>query len=126
MPEPFTFDQLASHPIMGTWSVEDCNEEYSGFLYRDGDNLHLTLYFTGSRPFDLDKPGDHQLAVFAPPNQPTVRGRTKTGNVTLFNCAQIGYQSSNQLNPPQARVELTLRPAQAWIGGGFVSIREKI
>jgi hypothetical protein len=115
---------------MGTWSVAESSDEYSGFLYRDGDNLQLTLYLTiaGNTPSDILilKPSDPRLTAFAPPNQPTVLGQTKTaGHVTLFNCAQINYQSSNQLHPPQARVELTLQPAQAWIGSGFVSNRQK-
>jgi hypothetical protein len=113
---------------MGTWSVAGGSEEYSGFLYRDGDNLQLTLYLTivGNTPSDILEPSDPRLTAFAPPNQPTVFGQTKAaGHVTLFNCAQINYQSSNQLNPPQARVELTLRPAQAWTGSGFVSNKQK-
>jgi hypothetical protein len=55
-----------------------------------------------------------------------LHGETKAaGRVTLFNCAQFNCQSSNRLNPPEARVELILRPVQAWCGGDFVDARER-
>jgi ApeA N-terminal domain 1 len=124
MSERFTPEELRSRPIMGTWSIEGAKDEYPGFLYLKDDNLRLTLYLTivGSTPFDVVARTDPRLVPFVPPNQPTLHGQTKAaGYVTLFNCAQLNYQSSNQLSPPQARVELTLQPTQAWIGGGFVS-----
>ena len=112
---------------MGTWSIEGGTEEYPGFLYFEDDNLTLTLYFSvsGTTPFEILARTDPRLMPFAPPNQPTLHGQTKAaGHVTLFNCAQLNYQSSNRLNPPQARIELSLRPIQAWFGGDFVSARQ--
>jgi hypothetical protein len=128
MPEHFTLADLASHPIMGTWSVEGHAHEFPGFLYLDGDNLHLTLYLSNLEraPFDALQKTDPNLKLFAPPNQPTLLGRTKAaGHVTLFHCVQSNYQAANQLDPPLARVELTLRPTQAWIGKAFVDAKQQ-
>jgi len=128
MAERFTLNELASHPIMGTWSVEGHPHEFPGFLYLDGDNLHLTLYLSilERAPLDTLQKTDPKLKLFAPPNQPTLLGRTKAaGHVTLFNCAQLSYQAANQLDPPLARVELTLRPSQAWIGTAFVNAKQQ-
>jgi len=128
MSEPFTIAKLKAHPIMGTWSVEGNTQEFPGFLYLEDDNLHLTLYFTigGHTPFEILERSDPNLMSFAPPNQPTLHGRTKAaGHVTLFHCSQLNYQALNQLDPPQTRLELTLRPTQAWFGGGFVSAEQK-
>jgi hypothetical protein len=127
MSEPFTIDRLKSHPVMGTWFVRGSKEEYLGVLHFEDDNLRLTLYLTidGNKPFEILVRADPRLMPFAPPNQPTLHGRTKTaGHVTLFNCAQLSYQSASQLDPPLARVELTLGPSQAWSGEGFVSAEE--
>ncbi|WP_157088161.1 hypothetical protein, partial [Bradyrhizobium jicamae] len=127
MSEPFTIDRLKSHPVIGTWFVLGRNEEYPGVLYFEDDNLRLTLYLTidGNTPFEILTRTDPRLMPFAPPNQPTLHGRTKAaGHVTLFNCPQLTYQSAVQLNPPLARVELTLGPVQAWSGAGFVSAEE--
>lgn len=128
MSEHFTIDRLKSQPIMGTWSVAGGKEEYLGFLSFEDDNLTLTLYLSveGNTAFDILMRTDPRLMPFAPPNQPTLHGQTKAaGHVTLFNCAQLSYRSSNQIEPPVARVELTLRPTQAWIGGGVVSAEER-
>jgi hypothetical protein len=127
MPEPFTIDRLKSHPVMGMWFVRGRKEEYPGCLHLEDDDLHLTLYLTidGNTPFEILARADPRLMPFAPPNQPTLHGRTRAaGHVTLFNCAQLSYQSASQLDQPLARVELTLRPTQAWSGGGFVSAEE--
>jgi len=128
MPEAFKFDQLAAQPIMGTWSLEGGNEEHLGFLCSDGDHLNLRLYLTlpGHASPGAHNTPDPRLLPFEPPKQPTIHGRTKAvGHVTLFNCARIHYQSTVQLNPVQTRAELTLRPAEAWVGGGFVSNQAK-
>ncbi|MCK1422622.1 MULTISPECIES: HEPN domain-containing protein [unclassified Bradyrhizobium] len=127
MPESVTIDRLKSHPVVGTWFVLGSNEEFPGVLYFEDDNLRLTLYLTidGNTPFEILTRTDPRLMPFAPPNQPTLHGRTKAaGHVTLFNCPQLTYQSAVQLDPPLARVELTLGPSQAWSGSGFVSAEE--
>lgn len=128
MSEPFTIAKLKTRPIMGTWSVEGNTQEFPGFLYLEDDNLHLTLYFTigGHTSFEILERSDPNLMSFAPPNQPTLHGRTKAaGHVTLFHCSQLNYRALNQLDPPQTRLELTLRPTQAWFGDGFVSAEQK-
>jgi ApeA N-terminal domain 1/Apea-like HEPN len=128
MPEPFTIAKLKARPTMGTWSVEGNTQEFPGFLYLEGDNLHLTLYFTigGHRSFKVVQRSDPNLMLFVPPNQPTLHGRTgAAGHVTLFHCSQLSYRALNQLEPPQTRLELTLRPTQAWFGDGFVSAEQK-
>jgi hypothetical protein len=127
MPEPFTLEKLASHPIMGEWSVEGQSHEFPGFLYLDGNNLILTLYLSipGRTPFDYLEKTDPSLKLFAPPNQPTLLGRTKAaGHVTLFKCAQLSYQATSQLDPPLARIELSLRPTQVWTGATFVDTKQ--
>ena len=119
MPKAITLDRPKSRPIIGTWSISGGAEEYPGFLYLEDGNLNLTLYLTvvGNTPFDILQQTDPRFTPFAPPNQPTLHGQTKAaGRVTLFNCAQLNKQSSMKLNPPEARVELTLRPVQAWFG----------
>ena len=128
MAERFTLDELASHPIMGTWSVEGHPHEFPGFLYLDGGNLHLTLYLSivERAPLENLQKTDPKLKLFAPPSQPTLLGRTKAvGLVTLFNCAQVDYQAAHQQDPPLARIELTLRPTQAWIGTAFVDAKQQ-
>jgi ApeA N-terminal domain 1 len=128
MSEPFTISKLKMRPIMGTWSVEGNTQEFPGFLYVEDDNLQLTLYFTIDEhtSFEILERSDPNLMSFAPPNQPTLHGRTKAaGHVTLFHCSQLNYRALNQLDPPQTRLELTLRPTQAWFGDGFVSAEQK-
>jgi hypothetical protein len=122
MSEAFTASRLKSHPLMGTWSIAGAAEEYPGFLYLDGDELNLTIYLTiaPETPAEIIARADPRLLPFAPPNRPTICGQTKHGRVTLFDCAQINSQAAARFIPPQARVELTLRPMQAWIGGDFV------
>jgi len=127
MPKAITLDRPKSRPIIGTWSISGGAEEYPGFLYLEDGNLNLTLYLTvvGNTPFDILQQTDPRFTPFAPPNQPTLHGQTKAaGRVTLFNCAQLNKQSSMKLNPPEARVELTLRPVQAWFGDDFVGAEE--
>ncbi len=127
MSEPITPEQLKSHPIMGTWSIAGTADEYPGFLHLADGNLTLTLYLTvsGRTPFNILQQTDPRFIPFAPPNQPTLHGETKAaGRVTLFNCTQLTYRSSNRFDPPEARAELILRPVQAWCGGGFVDARE--
>jgi hypothetical protein len=111
---------------MGTWSIGGATEEYPGFLYLEDGNLNLTLYLTlvGNTQFDTLQQTDPRFIPFAPPSQPTLHGETRAaGRVTLFNCAQLRYQSSTRLDPPEARIELNLRPVQAWFGGDFVSAK---
>jgi hypothetical protein len=127
MSEPITAEQLKSHPIMGTWSIAGTADEYPGFLHLADGNLTLTLYLTvsGGTLFNVLQQTDPRFIPFGPPNQPTLHGETKAGRVTLFNCTQLSYPPSNRLEPPEARVELTLRPVQAWCGDGFVDAREQ-
>ena len=122
MSEPITPEQLKSHPIMGTWSIAGTADKYPGFLHLADGDLTLKLDLSGGPPFNQQT--DPRFIPFAPPNQPTLHGETKAGRVTLFNCAQSSHQSSNRLDSPEARVELILRPVQAWCGGGFVDARE--
>jgi hypothetical protein len=124
MSEIITLGHLKSHPIMGTWSIAGAAEEYPGFLSLEDDNLNLTIYVTigGNTHYGVLQQTDPRFIPFAPPNQPTLHGQTKAaGRITLFNCAQLSAQSAIRLDPPEARVELILRPQQAWFGNGFVS-----
>jgi len=107
---------------MGMWSVEGTDQEYVGALSFAADVLYLTLYFDihGSLAMGVEWRTNPTLAPFLAPKQPTVHGRTKSGQVTLFNCAELSYQSTNRLIPPSAQIELVLRPSQAWIGNDFV------
>jgi hypothetical protein len=126
MSETVALERLRSQPIMGTWSIAGGADEYPGFLHLADGNLTLTIYLTvlGGTPFQILEKTDPRFIPFAPPNQPTLHGQTKAaGRITLFNCAQLSYQSSNRLDPPEARIELSLRPVQAWFGGGFVDAR---
>jgi hypothetical protein len=127
MSEPITPEQLKSHPIIGAWSIAGTADEYLGFLHLADGNLTLTLYLTvsGGTFSNVVQQTDPRLLPFAPPNQPTLHGETKAaGRVTLFNCVQLGSPSSIRLDAPGARVEMILRPAQAWCGSGFIDARE--
>lgn len=123
MPEAITLDRLKSHPIMGTWSISGGAEGYPGFLALENGNLSLTLYLTVTvnTRSDLPHQTDPRLIPFAPLNQPTLHGQTKAaGRVTLFNCVQFNKRSSMKPDRSEERIELTLRPVQAWFGDDFV------
>jgi hypothetical protein len=122
MTQMLSLAELLAHPLMGMWSVDGGDQEHAGVLSFDAGVVYLTLYFAidGNAVMGSGWRTDPALVLFLAPNQPTVHGRTKAGQVTLFNCAELNYQSTNRLSPPSTQIELTLRPTQAWIGDGFV------
>jgi len=108
-------DQV-SLPIAGMWSVEGTGAEHPGVLDLDGGHLHLRLLIDGTR---LTGSGWSHLTLDAcePPRQPTCTGRTaRTPAVSLLRCVQESINESSSPGEMGPRIELVLRPDEAWIG----------
>ncbi len=114
-------EELSGNPVLGRWKISETATEYPGYLsYVDGE-LRLVLFLTidGPHSFIYD---DRAISPFAPPNQPTIHGDTRSaGKVTLIGCSILNHVGTRQFAPPLSTIELTLRPTQGWTGNTFLS-----
>jgi len=109
-------------PVIGIWTVDGQQEKHPGVLCIEDERAYLKLFLEIEEPVHLAAIDDHpRLAPFRPPNQPNIRGETKSlGRVTLLNCAAVNRSGTYQFQPPKSHVELTLLVSQAWAGAECV------